>query len=73
MGTEFKSLHVDKVLHMYITQTDLHLVPRSGMTGTLPLFSLYDFAAWSGKTLPLAFKSLGTQLTFPELGRQALG
>lgn len=73
MGTDFKALHVDKVWHMYITQTHLHLVLRLGMIGTLPLFSLYAFAAWSGKMLPLAFTSLGTELTFPELGQQALG
>jgi len=38
----------------------------------LPLFSLYAFAAQSGKKLPLAFTLLGTQMTFPELGQQAL-
>jgi len=73
MGTEFKGLHVDKVLHTYITRTHLHLVSWLEMIGTLPLFSLYAFAARSRKTLPLAFTSLSTQLTFPELGQQALG
>jgi hypothetical protein len=73
MDTGFNSLHVDMVLYMYINQTHLHLGSWVAMSGALPLLFLHAFVAESGNMSRHAFTSLGTQLTFPELGHQVLG